>query len=77
MLNGLASQNLNIEIAYTRIIDVLIGIAIAVIGIFILRKTASSMLSDAIAELVRKEGILFHYLFSKINRKRMNVIGKV
>ena len=75
MLNGLASQNLNIEIAYTRIIDVLIGIAIAVIGIFILRKTASSMLSDAIAELVRKEGILFHYLFSKINRKRMNVIG--
>ena len=66
MLNGLASQNLNIEIAYTRIIDVLIGIAIAVIGIFILaRKTASSMLSDAIAELVRKEGILFHYLFSK------------
>ena len=49
MLNGLASQNLNIEIAY-RIIDVLIGIAIAVIGIFILaRKTASSMLSDAIA----------------------------
>ena len=36
MLNGLASQNLNIEIAYTRIIDVLIGIAIAVIGIFIL-----------------------------------------
>lgn len=37
MLNGLASQNLNIEIAYTRIIDVLIGIAIAVIGIFILR----------------------------------------
>ena len=23
------------------------------------------MLSDAIAELVRKEGILFHYLFSK------------
>ena len=75
MLNGLASQNLNIEIAYTRN-DVLIGIAIAVIGIFILaRKTASSMLSDAIAELVRKEGILFHYLFSKINRKRMNVIG--
>lgn len=76
MLNGLASQNLNIEIAYTRIIDVLIGIAIAVIGIFILaRKTASSMLSDAIAELVRKEGILFHYLFSKINKKHMNVIG--
>ena len=38
MLNGLASQNLNIEIAYTRIIDVLIGIAIAVIGIFILAR---------------------------------------
>lgn len=66
MLNGLASHNLNIEIAYTRIIDVLIGIVIAVIGIFILaRRTASSMLSGAIAELVRKEGILFHYLFSE------------
>ncbi len=77
MLNGLASQNLNIEIAYTRIIDVLIGIAIAVIGIFILaRKTASSMLSDAIAELVRKEGILFHYLFSK-NKQETNERDRV
>lgn len=33
MLNGLASQNLSIEIAYTRIIDVLVGIIIAVLGI--------------------------------------------
>ena len=72
MLNGLASHNLSIEIAYTRIIDVILGIVITVIGIFLVaRNTASSMLPGAIAELVRKEATLFHYLFSKINTKRM------
>ena len=71
MLNGLASHNLSIEIAYTRIIDVILGIVITVIGIFLVaRNTASSMLPGAIAELVRK-ATLFHYLFSKINTKRM------
>ena len=70
ILNGLASQNLSIEIAYTRIIDVLVGIIIAVLGIlFLARRTASSMLPSAIAELVRKESILFHYLFSE-NKQR-------
>ena len=54
----------------TRIIDVLVGIIIAVLGIlFLARRTASSMLPSAIAELVRKESILFHYLFSE-NKQR-------
>ena len=34
------------------------------------------MLSDAIAELVRKEGILFHYLFSK-NKQETNERDRV
>ena len=77
MLNGLASQNLSIEIAYTRIIDVLVGIIIAVLGIlFLARRTASSMLPSAIAELVRKESILFHYLFSE-NKQENNDRDKV
>lgn len=65
MLNGLASQNLSISIAYTRIFDVLIGIAIAVVGILILnRQTSSAILPRTIAEVVRKAAI-FHYLFSE------------
>ncbi|MCH8659393.1 FUSC family protein [Staphylococcus lugdunensis] len=65
LLNGLASGNLSMEIAYTRILDVIIGITIAIVGILILnRKTASSMLPHTIAEVVRKEASVFHYLFS-------------
>ncbi|MBW4836169.1 MAG: FUSC family protein [Staphylococcaceae bacterium] len=76
MLNGLASHNLSIEIAYTRIIDVILGIVITVIGIFLVaRNTASSMLPGAIAELVRKEATLFHYLFSK-NKYETNEVDK-
>lgn len=56
LLNGLASDNLSISIAYTRIFDVLIGIVIAVIGILLInRQTASAMLPRTIAEVVRKE----------------------
>lgn len=66
LLNGLASQNLSISIAYTRIFDVLIGIAIAVVGILILnRQTSSAILPRTIAEVVRKEAAIFHYLFSE------------
>ena len=66
LLNGLASGNLSIDIAYTRIVDVLIGIMIAVIGVLIInRKNASTMLPTVIAEVVRKEAVIFQYLFSE------------
>lgn len=66
LLNGLASGNLSIDIAYTRIVDVLIGIVIAVIGVLIInRKNASTMLPTVIAEVVRKEAVIFQYLFSE------------
>ena len=66
LLNGLASDNLSISIAYTRIFDVLIGIAIAVVGILLInRQTASAMLPRTIAEVVRKEAVIFQYLFSE------------
>lgn len=51
---------------YIWIIDVLIGIVIVVIGIFIfVCKIVFLMLFDVIVELVCKEGILFYYLFLK------------
>ncbi|GGG92776.1 FUSC family protein [Staphylococcus pragensis] len=66
LLNGLASHNLSISIAYTRIFDVLIGIVIAIVGILLINhQTASAMLPRTIAEVARKEAILFHYLFSE------------
>ena len=44
----------------------LIGIVIAVIGILLInRQTASAMLPRTIAEVVRKEAVIFHYLFSE------------
>ncbi|MEJ7180470.1 FUSC family protein, partial [Staphylococcus capitis] len=36
LLNGLASQNLSISIAFPRIVDVAMGVAIALLGLFIL-----------------------------------------
>ena len=74
LLNGLASGNLSIDIAYTRIVDVLIGIVIAVIGVLIInRKNASTMLPTVIAEVVRK-AVIFNIYFQKINIKIQNVI---
>ncbi|MCE5090250.1 FUSC family protein [Staphylococcus devriesei] len=65
LLNGLASENLSINIAYTRIFDVLIGITIAIIGILLInRQTSSAMLPGTIAEVVRKEADIFQYVFS-------------
>lgn len=65
LLNGLASQNLTINIAFPRLIDVIMGVIIAIIGLFILgQRTASSLLPTVIAEVVRKEAIMFQYLFS-------------
>ena len=65
LLNGLASENLSITIAYTRIFDVLIGITIAIIGILLInRQTSSAMLPGTIAEVVRKEADIFQYVFS-------------
>ncbi|RIL78021.1 FUSC family protein, partial [Staphylococcus cohnii] len=62
LLNGLASENLSINIAYTRIFDVLIGITIAIIGILLInRQTSSAMLPGTIAEVVRKEADIFQY----------------
>ncbi|MEJ7141987.1 FUSC family protein, partial [Staphylococcus capitis] len=65
LLNGLASNHLTILIALPRVIDVIVGILIAVICLlFIGRKTASSMLPDTLAEVARDEALIFHYLFS-------------
>ncbi|MCU5745327.1 FUSC family protein [Staphylococcus sp. SQ8-PEA] len=66
LLNGIASQHLNIAIALPRVIDVIVGVAIAIIGLLILgRKTASTMLPYVIADAIRSEAIMFHYLFSR------------
>lgn len=66
LMNGLASQNLTINIAFPRVIDVAMGIVIAIIGLFVLgQRTASSLLPNVMAEVVRKEATLFHYLFSE------------
>ncbi|HDD7507350.1 TPA: FUSC family protein [Staphylococcus aureus] len=60
LMNGLASQNLTINIAFPRVIDV------AIIGLFVLgQRTASALLPYVMAEVVRKEATLFHYLFSE------------
>ena len=65
LLNGLASGNLTILNALPRLIDVFVGIVIAVIGVMILgRKTASSMIPKTIVDVIREEAVLFHYLFS-------------
>lgn len=65
LLNGLASNHLTILIALPRIIDVIVGIIIAVICLLVIgRKTASSMLPGTLAAVARDESILFHYLFS-------------
>lgn len=69
LLNGIAANYLTIAIALPRIIDVLVGVAIAVIGLLILgRKTASTMLPKVIADVFRSEAVMFHYLFSKNER---------
>ncbi|EOR36622.1 protein of unknown function DUF893 YccS/YhfK [Staphylococcus aureus subsp. aureus 091751] len=76
LMNGLASQNLTINIAFPRVIDVAIGIVIAIIGLFVLgQRTASVLLSNVMAEVVRKEATLFHYLFSE-NQYKDNVYQK-
>ncbi|MFH4903092.1 FUSC family protein [Staphylococcus cohnii] len=65
LLNGLASNHLSILIALPRIIDVIVGIIIAVVSLLIIgRKTASSMLPGTLATVARNEAVLFHYLFS-------------
>ena len=74
LLNGLASDNLSISIAYTRIFDVLIGIAIAVVGILLInRQTASAMLPRTIAEVVRKEAVIFNIYSQRITTKMIYV----
>ncbi|HHW9800293.1 TPA: FUSC family protein [Staphylococcus aureus] len=66
LMNGLASQNLTINIAFPRVIDVAMGIVIVIIGLFVLgQRTASALLPNVMAEVVRKEAMLFHYLFSE------------
>ncbi|HFN8266634.1 TPA: FUSC family protein [Staphylococcus aureus] len=66
LMNGLASQNLTINIAFPRVIDVAMGIVIAIIGLFVLgQRTASALVPNVMAEVVRKEATLFHYLFSE------------
>lgn len=42
------------------------GIVIVIIGLFVLgQRTASALLPNVMAEVVRKEAMLFHYLFSE------------
>lgn len=65
LLNGLASHNLSITIAYPRVVDVAMGVIIAIIGLFILgQRTSSALLPKTIADVVRQEATFFHYLFS-------------
>ncbi|HEI7517049.1 TPA: FUSC family protein [Staphylococcus aureus] len=64
LMNGLASQNLTINIAFPRVIDVAMGIVIAIIGLFVLGQR-TALLPYVMAEVVRKEATLFHYLFSE------------
>lgn len=65
-LNGLASGKLSILIALPRMLDFVMGVVIAVIGLLILgRKNASQTLPIAISEVVRYESSFFYYLFSK------------
>lgn len=66
LMNGLASRNLSIDIAFPRMTDVTIGIIIAIIGLFVLgQRTASVLLPTVMAEVIRKEATIFHYLFSE------------
>lgn len=65
LLNGIAANHLTILIALPRVIDVIVGIAIAVICLLVIgRKTASSMLPATLADVARDEAVLFHYLFA-------------
>ena len=53
----------------------MIGIVIAVIGVLIInRKNASTMLPTVIAEVVRKEAVIFQYLFSENKYQDTHVI---
>jgi len=65
LLNGIAANHLTILIALPRVIDVIVGVVIAVICLLVIgRKTASSMLPGTLADVARDEAILFHYLFA-------------
>ncbi|MDN8814864.1 FUSC family protein, partial [Staphylococcus aureus] len=51
--NGLASQNLTINIEFPRVIDVAMVIVIAIIGLFVLgQSTASALLPYVMADVV-------------------------
>ena len=71
-MNGLASQNLTINIAFPRVIDVAMGIVIAIIGLFVLgQRTASALLPYVMAEVVRKKQRSSIIYFLKTNIKMM------
>ena len=62
------------EIAYTRILDVIIGITIAIVGILILnRKTASSMLPHALQKLYVKKLAYFIIYFQQTIMTTMRI----
>ncbi len=64
LMNGLASQNLTINIAFPRVIDVAIGIVIAIIGLFVLgQRTASVLLPNVMAEVVERSNALPLFVF--------------
>ncbi|SQA00414.1 Integral membrane protein [Staphylococcus aureus] len=72
LMNGLASQNLTINIAFPRVIDVAMGIVIAIIGLFVLgQRTASALLPYVMAEVVRKKQRSSIIYFLKTNIKMM------
>lgn len=65
LLSGIAVKHISYSFGYLRIIDVLIGVVITVIGVCLLgRKTSSERLPGLMAKLARVEASTFHYLFS-------------
>ncbi|UTH16410.1 FUSC family protein [Macrococcus epidermidis] len=66
LMSGIAAGHISYSFAYLRIIDVVIGVIIAVLGVLILgRTTASEKLPKFITDLIHVEAATFHYLFSQ------------
>lgn len=65
LMSGIAAGHLSPSFAYLRIIDVIIGVSLTTIGVFIFsRVKAQERLPEMIAAAVRIEAQLFHHFFS-------------
>lgn len=78
LMSGIASGHLSRSFAYLRIIDVVVGVSIALIGVVIFsRFKAQERLPQMIAAAIRIEGQIFHQLFSKQNYAHINIDQKI